>query len=244
MARNPVSPHSGRKALPTLGRAGRTRHRPGTPRRDARAATSAAPARRTVQTERRPRPHNLQNTPMTRPNISHVRRADRLQRVVLGLEPHPASLAVERLHRRLVSRLVVAASATAISPSRASGAARGRSRSRRRGCGSDHRVAAHAQEEVLALRGARQRRCTPRRSARRAAARRPRSRRRAAGGRRRSRAARQRRRPRADSSSSARGLVKVAASSKPDRSRFARWACTVEGEASPTCSPISRTVGG
>jgi len=28
------------------------------------------------------------------------------------------------------------------------------------------------------------------------------------------------------------------------RSRLARWACTVEGEASPTACPISRTVGG
>ena len=32
--------------------------------------------------------------------------------------------------------------------------------------------------------------------------------------------------------------------SRPARSRFARWACTVDGEASPTASPISRTVGG
>ena len=32
--------------------------------------------------------------------------------------------------------------------------------------------------------------------------------------------------------------------SRPARSRFARWACTVDGEARPTASPISRTVGG
>ena len=31
---------------------------------------------------------------------------------------------------------------------------------------------------------------------------------------------------------------------RPTRSRFARCACTVDGEASPTSSPISRTVGG
>src|SRR5439155_1159547 len=44
-------------------------------------------------------------------------------------------------------------------------------------------------------------------------------------------------------SSSARGFV-GSRLSRPDRSRFARCAWTVEGEASPTASPISRTVGG
>jgi hypothetical protein len=43
--------------------------------------------------------------------------------------------------------------------------------------------------------------------------------------------------------SSARGFVGSRRSS-PARSRFARCAWTVEGEASPTASPISRTVGG
>ena len=32
--------------------------------------------------------------------------------------------------------------------------------------------------------------------------------------------------------------------SRPIFSRFARWACTVEEDASPTALPMSRTVGG
>ena len=44
-------------------------------------------------------------------------------------------------------------------------------------------------------------------------------------------------------SSSALGLVGSRRSS-PARSRFARWAWTVDGEARPTAPPISRTVGG
>ena len=47
----------------------------------------------------------------------------------------------------------------------------------------------------------------------------------------------------ADISSIARGLV-GSRFSRPARSRFARCACTVDGEARPTASPISRTVGG
>ena len=45
------------------------------------------------------------------------------------------------------------------------------------------------------------------------------------------------------SSSIARGLEGSRRRS-PDFSRFARWACTVEDEASPTAFPMSRTVGG
>jgi len=45
------------------------------------------------------------------------------------------------------------------------------------------------------------------------------------------------------SSSSARGLD-GSRRSTPTFSRFARWACTVEDEASPTALPMSRTVGG
>ena len=44
-------------------------------------------------------------------------------------------------------------------------------------------------------------------------------------------------------SSRARGFV-GSRRSRPARSRFARCACTVDGDASPTRSPISRTVGG
>ena len=45
------------------------------------------------------------------------------------------------------------------------------------------------------------------------------------------------------SSSIARGFVGSRRSS-PTFSRFARWAWTVEDEASPTALPMSRTVGG
>ena len=44
-------------------------------------------------------------------------------------------------------------------------------------------------------------------------------------------------------SSIARGFV-GSRRRRPARSRFARWAWTVDGEARPTASPISRTVGG
>src|SRR3954466_13118973 len=45
------------------------------------------------------------------------------------------------------------------------------------------------------------------------------------------------------SSSMARGL-EGSRRSRPTFSRLARWACTVEEEASPTALPMSRTVGG
>ena len=106
----------------------------------------------------------------------------------------------------------------------------------------DHRVALDAQQELLAPARERlgHREVAPRRSPRRAAAHRRRSRRRAGAG------GRPTPRPRAPS---ARGAARSPAASsgradRPARSRFARCAWTVEGDARPTASPISRTVGG
>ena len=48
---------------------------------------------------------------------------------------------------------------------------------------------------------------------------------------------------RSTSTSSARGL-EGSRLTTPRLSSFARWACTVEDECSPTALPISRTVGG
>ena len=59
--------------------------------------------------ERRPRAHRrLRKTPITLPRTCDVVGVDRLERVVLRLQPDAAVLAVERLHGRLVGGLVVA----------------------------------------------------------------------------------------------------------------------------------------
>ena len=173
-----------------------------------------------------------------------VRRVDRLERVVLGLEPDAAALAEEALHRRLVGRLVVAGERdhdVAVPRVLLRGARR---RCRRRGCrpGSSSRPSRAA--------GSRRRRATAARARasvvldvllgeQRAAGRDLADERQL-----RARSSAAPRAPaRAPTSSSARGFVGSRLRS-PARSRFARCACTVEGEASPTASPISRTVGG
>ena len=52
--------------------------------------------------------HSCRKTPITLPISCDVLRVDRLERVVLGLEPHAAvCLSEETLQRRLVGRLVV-----------------------------------------------------------------------------------------------------------------------------------------
>ena len=177
----------------------------------------------------------------------HVLRVERLECAVLGLEPDAAvALAVEassrsprpptRPRRRAprrsspVARVVLAAHDDDVAVEDP---------------GLDHRVAlARGGGSRRGGRAAPARRSGPRRSPRRAAVRLRRCCRRA-GAAARPRIASaapsaSRRRP---TSSSARGFVGSRRSS-PARSRFARWACTVDGEASPTASPISRTVGG
>ena len=176
----------------------------------------------------------LRITPTTRPRTLHLARADRLQRLVLRLQPHVVGLLEEALHRRLLAherdddlavlrRVLLAHDDDVV----------------RQDARVHHRVAAHAQE-VLALLAAGdlgdldvlldvllgQQRLTRGHMARRAAAR--------------SAAPPTSPRRRADvavdaarsSSSIARGLDGSRRSS-PTFSRLARCACTVDDDARP-----------
>src|SRR4051812_40105257 len=93
-----------RGSAPTAARAARTRRRPGTRARPpaggrtARARASGAPTTRSSECPEEP--HDLAED-------LHVLGIDRLERCVLRLEAHAAVLAIERLHRGLVGRLVV-----------------------------------------------------------------------------------------------------------------------------------------
>ena len=181
-------------------------------------------------------PHDL-------PQHLHVVGVDRLERGVLGLEANAAvGLAVEGLDGRLVRGLVVPDERDDDVAVAGVVAALDDDRVAVEDPGVDHRVAVHGEQEV----GAAAERLRhgddvldvllgEERPAGRDAAE-QREARHVAGGRR----ASTRLWP---VSSSARGFV-GSRRIRPTRSRFARCAWTVEGEASPTSSPISRTVGG
>ena len=174
----------------------------------------------------------------------HVLGVERRKSGVLRLEADAAvALAMERLDRGLVGRLVVADQRDDDLAGARVRPACVRRRCRRRGSRprSSSRLspAAENPRRGPAARGRRSALQPPRL---RGAARRRRSARRAGASARTPHAAgaSSRRRP---TSSRARGFV-GSRFSRPARSRFARCACTVEGEARPTASPISRTVGG
>ena len=147
-----VAPHSGqcRCAPFFITNSPQTRHS----RLDARGA-SASSSCSSVRCEAQELGHRrVRKTPTTLPRTCTWRGVDRLERGVLGLQPDPAVLAVERLDGRLVGRLVVAGERDDdLAVPRVVLAAHDDDVAVE-DPGLDHRVAADAQEEVGAARRA------------------------------------------------------------------------------------------
>ena len=207
----------------------------------AACASSSATRRRSRRASKQQR-HRYTHLPEDSDHATehaHLARADRLHRLVLRLQAHVVGLLEEALDRRLLAH------------ERDDDLAVGRRVLRRTTTKSPSRMPASSSSRRA--REARTRR--PRRRRRPGRARSPRCspRRASAGPRRRGRraAARCGRDSRLPSpSSTARSSNSIARGfdgsrrSRPTFSRFARCACTVEDDASPTALPMSRTVGG